>query len=922
MDVHRSRFVPFPASAITALAFSRSTDSNPGPGSLTALKLAIGRENGEIEIWNPLRGAWAQEVTFQGGEKTSIDDLQWIQEPDDTDAEGHVMLGQLRLFSIGSSPSVTEWNLSTGLPLRHSTGNFSEVWCFAAQPKWRPAKSSQSIDAPALKSEGEPRGQDLIVGCGDGALAVLTTADNDLQFKRFLARSSGRKARCMSVTYQNRDLVIAGFADGVIRVYDTRNGSIVRNMSLGSGLPDRPKSVLVWTVKCLPNGDIVSGDSNGEVRFWDGKSYSLRQRVVGHDHDCLNVVTSQDGRTVLSGSMEGKMAVYKLSGKDGERRKWAKTSQRRMHSGEIKAMTSFDSKGMSVVVSGGSDTTPIVTPLRDYGKEYYRALPGLPLQPPLASAPKQRLMVSWWDRNIYVWRIGRQPASDVVEEADKPRKLVSKVTIKGQDHVRSAAISADGKILAAATSNEVKLFQLRGRVGAEGVAVRKLDLPEDFETAGARLLAFSPNGKWLAATSPESEIYAVRLITGTNKPDHISVLPNVVELDRHHRKATQPTGLKQYDRTINRLIFSNDSSLIVASDLSGYLDSWVLEGREDLTAPPVDLAMEDSDAGSSDAASDSDSSSESSDNEEDKIAVFYGQHWADNPTRHLLPKLDSAALVLCFRPSQKSSTTHALVNGNPGIHATRHNPHAHSHELPQGQHRLWTMTARHQMYEFDMMKGRLTEWSRRNPTAVLPGDFKNIKDRVMGAIWDVTKQRERIWLYGSTWVYMLNTGADLQDDATSAPQPITKRKQKGSGRDGDEQTRKRRKGTSGAGDKVTSGERNGLPEMVTRTEGTKREEVDLDRPARLDTEDEGDETDDDDAELQLMQARSDGEGVQPAGSSGGEKMERKWWCTYKYRPILGMVPIGSSDSEDDADSPLEVVLVERPLWDVQTAKKT
>jgi U3 small nucleolar RNA-associated protein 4 len=35
-----------------------------------------------------------------------------------------------------------------------------------------------------------------------------------------------------------------------------------------------------------------------------------------------------------------------------------------------------------------------------------------------------------------------------------------------------------------------------------------------------------------------------------------------------------------------------------------------------------------------------------------------------------------------------------------------------------------------------------------------------------------------------------------------------------------------------------------------------------------------------------------------------------WWHTFKYRPILGIVPIG------DRSTPLEVVLVERPPWDL------
>lgn len=51
---------------------------------------------------------------------------------------------------------------------------------------------------------------------------------------------------------------------------------------------------------------------------------------------------------------------------------------------------------------------------------------------------------------------------------------------------------------------------------------------------------------------------------------------------------------------------------------------------------------------------------------------------------------------------------------------------------------------------------------------------------------------------------------------------------------------------------------------------------------------------------------------------------RRWWYTYKYRGILGIVPLSATDaeteSEEDRDSNantgLEVAVIERPMWDV------
>lgn len=890
MDVHRSRFVPYPSSPISAVAFSRNSDSGYS-GVVPALKLAIGRENGSIEIWDPQKGLWNQEVVF-AGENQSVDSLVWTQDPDEKDAEGNVIVGQQRLFSIASSPAVTEWDLATGQPKRKSTGNFSEVWCIAAQPKPKPGKSSDE----------QSKAQDIVGGCGDGAIVLLSTQNDDLEFKRFLARVSGKRARCMSIAYKDQDIVVAGFADSMIRIFDTRNGSLLRNMSLGVGIPGAPKNAMVWQVKCLPNGDIVSADSNGEVRFWDGKSYSLSQRLTGHDADCLDLIVSNDGRSVFSGGLDGKIAVYRQTVQQNGRKSWAKGSHRRVHHGEVKAMASFDSKHLSVVVSGGNDITPVVTPLREYGKENVRGLPSLPSQSPVTSAPKARLLVSWWDQEIYIWRIARQYTLEALPEQQRPRKLVAKISIDSRDPLTSVSISPDGKLLAASTNSEVKAFQLRKRVDSDGLAVRKLEVPEDLADSGARLVNFSNDGKWLAAATPENEVQIVRFTTDAEKPKHFKIIDRVVDLDRPRRKTQRVSGFNKYDHAITRMAFNDDGSVLVTGDLSGYLDSWVLEGHEDLTAPALDLAKHDSDKGSDDGASDSDSSSDS-DDDDDAVAVFYGQHWTDNPNGHLLPKLDSTPLVLTFRPQAAKEATNDLVNGNPGVHSTRSNPHAHAHTLPQGQHRLFAITARHQMYELDVLAGKLSDWSRRNPTAVLPEDFTKIRDRAVGAVWDTSAQHERIWLYGSTWVFMLNVGQNLEDGLTS----LLNKKRRPSEYEDDGMSKRIKGASSGAGSRLPASQR--APGHAGSIKITSQDGQSEAVALRSDNDEDGDvamEDDNDDAEgLQLTRLRSeDGAGGVPAS------YERKFWGSFKYRPILGMVPLENDGGK--GEDVLEVVIVERP----------
>ena len=312
MDIHRCRFVPYPPSAINALAFSQPSPNSRKERASADLRLAIGRDNGSIEIWKPQDGDWFQETTLWGGKDRTIDALTW------TNSENP------RLFSIGHSSVVTEWNLSEGIPLRQSATS-NELWCLVAQP--------------GLEN------QELAVGCVDGSVIILSTADDDLAYSRTLARSTSKKAQALSITFKDEHTIVTGCADSRIRIYDTRNGNLVRTMSLGAGVG---KDILVWSVKCLPDGSIVSGDATGEIRFWDGKTYTLMQRLRSHVADVFVVEVSPDGETIFSGSMDRRTVTYKKVG-----RRWAEVSHRRFHTHDVKAMVAFNSKTLSVLVSGG-----------------------------------------------------------------------------------------------------------------------------------------------------------------------------------------------------------------------------------------------------------------------------------------------------------------------------------------------------------------------------------------------------------------------------------------------------------------------------------------------------------------------------------------------------------------------------------------
>jgi U3 small nucleolar RNA-associated protein 4 len=120
---------------------------------------------------------------------------------------------------------------------------------------------------------------------------------------------------------------------------------------------------LVWKVKCLPNGDFVSGDSTGDIRIYSGKNYSQTQRITGHEADVLDLAVSKDGTMIFSGGMDRRTCYYTCSkkpvavrGNRGE--KWRKVYHKRYHEHDVKAMVTYEGNKLNVVVSGGRMISP------------------------------------------------------------------------------------------------------------------------------------------------------------------------------------------------------------------------------------------------------------------------------------------------------------------------------------------------------------------------------------------------------------------------------------------------------------------------------------------------------------------------------------------------------------------------------------
>ncbi|KJR80872.1 U3 small nucleolar RNA-associated protein 4 [Sporothrix schenckii 1099-18] len=981
MDIHRCRFVPYKASAINAVAFSHPhlpADSKFSRG--TPARMAIGRANGDIEIWNPMQGSWLQETTIPGGHDRSVEGLAWVvgddEELDDgTPHNGQksrsvVSHGQLRLFSIGYTNTITEWDLEKGCAKQHASGQHGELWCLATQPKAAaPAKGPASSQAST---------QRLVGGTIDGCLALYTTDDDELRFMR-LCRTPKKNVKIVSIAFQTRQLAVAGCSDGTIRVFDIRNGAMLHAMTMGRDLLSErapgpsTRNVIVWSVRCLPNGDIVSGDSTGQICIWDGATYTQAQRIQSHTQDVLSLATSADGSSIVSGGMDRRVVLYReMAGQASSR--WAKVWHRRYHQHDVKALAAFEAKGMSVVVAGGPDAAPVVLPLEKSGTEHHRTLSHLPQAVPVASAPDARLVICWWERRIDVWAFdtpldqvlgeGASPEAGAEAEAfERNRRLVGRIVVKGDAYITAAAISADGSLVVAGTTNETKAFQLR-KVPSGGLAISKVAVPASVASKGASGVAIATNGRWVCLSSGvDSHVTVIEALPSADASGTIAFRAKAARLARLRRSVPRHelySGLGRYDRRIVRLAFSPDSKLLATADLAGYIDTWILRGPDGITddvsgtdgagaagaaGEDGDDAMPDVDEEDSDDSSDEDASDAEDDS--NGIVANTSNKWIRNPRAKQLPKLSGAPVVLSFSADVPGAPA---VAGEPVSSSTAARDYV-----------LLAVTATSRLFAFNPLRARLVPWLRRLSPANLPVEYRNIRDLAKGLLW----QGPRVWIYGTSFLFMVDTSVEPQTVTQSTTTASTDKPSSSASTDvvapAEPAKRKRKRGDdSGAGSRM---QRTGLdPQRVQMAVGGEWVDVAMEDAENkgthsFDGNDDDDDDDDDESEdeeeeeqthkllleqqqQQQQQAhqskksprktrKQQKDGSDAAEADADKQLQKhlrspqpqqpRWWHTFKYRPILGVVPLSSTTTAPAASSgypALEVALIERPGWDI------
>ncbi|KAI7865767.1 WD40-repeat-containing domain protein [Spinellus fusiger] len=512
MEVHRCRFVEYQPAAINALDFT--------PHTFQKTRLAVGRANGNIEIWDPSH-RYRLEKTIPGGKDLSVESLVWAHQsvivdedmdnsPEEIERELEQLLSQPpRLFSSGLNPYIVEWNTTSLTAKKSVDSNGGAVWCLAVNNT----------------------GTRLAAACEDGCIRLFDIADDRLEYIRSF---EAQKGRILSVAWSPEDtFIVSGGSDSSLRTWNVATGRATQRMTVNK---IKKEHTLVWSVVVLKNNTVVSGDSLGNLMFWNAENGSLMQCHKAHGADILSVVASSDGDQVFSAGVDRKLTSYRRlqpnqrkGSKSSTEGSWVNIGSRRYHWHDIRALAIDDRPTVNSIVSGGVDIELVACPAAEFPQLIQNRLPPFPHKDLISLSKSKKLILSTLFNSLSLWKLGKATPIDsstsyrhALPQMLEPHQRVLDIQLKPDCNITSSALSENAKWIAVADTESVRLFRVSESETSDRLNVKKV---RSFEVAlneylqlnniaaGAHHVLFTPESDKLVIVTVESWILVIDLVS-------------------------------------------------------------------------------------------------------------------------------------------------------------------------------------------------------------------------------------------------------------------------------------------------------------------------------------------------------------------------------------------------------------------------
>lgn len=513
MELLRTRLCEWRPTAIDALALA--------PPSVPEPRLALGRANGAIELWDT--STWHARCVVPGCEQRSVRGFVWTR----GEEEG----APWRLLSAGLHTEITEWDVATLEPLISVSSGGGAVWSVCAS------------------------GDALFAVCDDGSVRVFSLAGGvgSLDYK---CRMQVGKERLLCATMPSKKCLFVGGSDSRITKWSVKTGTCDAKMQLDK--PDKRSETLVWCLESLGEGEVASGDSLGVVQIWDTVTCTALYRFSQHQADVLALAFSPSGALLASG-VDAKVSTF-VRQMDAEER-WVFVGADFNHTHDVRALAAGVKGGASADInsnapagwylSGGVTGKLMVHNLR--------CTAGQPVRQPLecsgfspifqtaSLAQESRVVLCQRDAVLEFWYL-QQPKAQAkpvagIEMVTHPGRvllspgqlpepqLLLRVGLGDSEagrHVAASALAPDGRRFVASDAAGTRLFKF----SIEDLEVRKEKaLPVEVQRVAASALLFCGAGLLAMASRADGDILvldALRLAVAARFRGHHAVGASVM----------------------------------------------------------------------------------------------------------------------------------------------------------------------------------------------------------------------------------------------------------------------------------------------------------------------------------------------------------------------------------------------------------
>ncbi|XP_068081121.1 U3 small nucleolar RNA-associated protein 4 homolog [Anabrus simplex] len=380
-------------------------------------KLALSRSDHSVEVWD-ISSTPHMECWIPNLKDVSVEALGWCN---------------TRLFSTGLQGFVVEYDLSSLMKKYEVPVTSGPAWC---------------LDVSRDHSH-------LAVGTEDGYINIFKVTEDGLEFVKILDRQEGR-VLCLAWDASG-EAIVTGSID-TVRIWNVHKGHAVHRMTTGRN--ERNRETIVWCLAVTDDFTIISGDSRGKLSFWNGQMGTLIESFPTHLADILCLSVSDDQKSVYCSGVDPLIVCFacvQVRVANGERSRWVKSVQRRVHEHDVRALACADAR----LFSGGVDGYLALS----YPPKILFKYPPI-LQGPCAVVCRQaRCLFLRYVSRLEVWKLAE------ISDIPQPVKLLTLYS-RGGEPIVCASLSGNSKWLAYSTPTTTCFFTFT--MDAEEPCVKKI----------------------------------------------------------------------------------------------------------------------------------------------------------------------------------------------------------------------------------------------------------------------------------------------------------------------------------------------------------------------------------------------------------------------------------------------------------------